>query len=110
MCLDMGGALVGGARVFIDCIREREWVLDLFEALVGARLLYGFHQVGGVRYDIPAGWAQKCRETIHLVELRLLEYEDMLDRNAFFPARTQGAGIISRELAQTVCLSGPLIR
>ncbi|HEX7785686.1 MAG TPA: NADH-quinone oxidoreductase subunit D, partial [Methylomirabilota bacterium] len=63
-CLDMGGALGGGATVFLYCIREREWVLDLFEALVGARLLYGFHQVGGTRYDIPAGWAQKCRETI----------------------------------------------
>src|SRR5258708_18637122 len=34
----------------------------------------------------------------------------MLERNAFFQARTQGVGIISRELAQTVGLSGPLIR
>ncbi|HSE03185.1 MAG TPA: NADH-quinone oxidoreductase subunit D, partial [Methylomirabilota bacterium] len=109
-CLDMGGALGGGATVFLYCIRERELVLDLFEALVGARLLYGFHQVGGTRYDIPAGWAQKCRETIALIEKRLDEYEDMLERNAFFLARTQGVGGISRELAQTVGLSGPLIR
>jgi NADH-quinone oxidoreductase subunit D len=109
-CLDMGGALGGGATVFLYCIREREWVLDLFEALVGARLLYGFHQVGGTRYDIPAGWAQKCRETITLIEKRIDEYEDMLERNAFFQARTQGVGTISRELAQTVGISGPLIR
>src|SRR5215510_7346967 len=46
-CMDMGGALGGGATIFLYCIRERELVLDLFEALVGARLLYGFHQVGG---------------------------------------------------------------
>src|SRR5260370_875353 len=71
-CLDMGGALGGGATVFLYCIREREWVLDLFEALVGARLLYGFHQVGGVRYDIPAGSAQECRGTIEPRERRLL--------------------------------------
>jgi NADH-quinone oxidoreductase subunit D len=109
-CMDMGGALGGGATVFLYCIREREWVLDLFEALVGARLLYGFHQVGGTRYDIPAGWAQKCRETIALIEKRLDEYEDMLEGNAFFLARTQGVGGISRELAQTVGISGPLIR
>jgi NADH-quinone oxidoreductase subunit D len=106
----MGGALGGGATVFLYCIREREWVLDLFEALVGARLLYGFHQVGGTRYDIPAGWAQKCRETVAVIERRLNEYEDMLERNAFFQARTQGVGTISRELAQTVGISGPLIR
>jgi NADH-quinone oxidoreductase subunit D len=37
-CMDMGGALGGGATIFLYCIREREWVLDLFEALVGARL------------------------------------------------------------------------
>ncbi|MGH7348404.1 MAG: NADH-quinone oxidoreductase subunit D, partial [Candidatus Rokuibacteriota bacterium] len=103
-------ALGGGATVFLYCIREREWVLDLFEALVGARLLYGFHQVGGTRYDIPAGWARKCRETIALIERRVDEYEDMLERNAFFQARTQGVGAISRELAQTVGISGPLIR
>ena len=42
-----------GATVFLYCIREREAVLDLFESLVGARLLYGFHQVGGTRYDLP---------------------------------------------------------
>ena len=56
-CMDMGGALGGGATIFLYCIRERELVLDLFESLVGARLLYGFHQVGGVRYDVPAGFA-----------------------------------------------------
>src|SRR5574339_238477 len=109
-CLDMGGALGGGSTIFLDCIRERELVLDLFESLGGARLLYGFHQVGGVRYDIPAGWAQKCRDTIGLIERRLDEYEDMLEGNAFFQARTQGVGVISRELAQTVGVSGPLIR
>ena len=60
-CMDMGGALGGGATIFLYCIRERELVLDLFEALVGARLLYGFHQVGGVRYDMPDGWTAQCR-------------------------------------------------
>ena len=109
-CMDMGGALGGGATVFLYCIREREMVLDLFESLTGARLLYGFHQVGGTRYDIPAGWTERCRETVHLIERRIDEYEAMLEDNAFFLARTQGVGIISRELAQEVGVSGPLAR
>src|SRR5499425_3509303 len=109
-CMDMGGALGGGATVFLYCIRERETVLDLFEALTGARLLYGFHQPGGTRYDLPADWAARVRETIGLVEKRLDEYEDMLESNAFFQARTQGVGVISRALAQDVGISGPLIR
>ena len=109
-CMDMGGALGGGATIFLYCIRERELVLDLFEALVGARLLYGFFQVGGTRYDIPDGWAQKCRETIDLIEARIDEYEQMLERNAFFLARAKGVGIVSRELAQDVGIAGPLLR
>jgi NADH:ubiquinone oxidoreductase subunit D len=66
--------------------------------------------VGGVRYDIPAGWDKQVRDTVDRIEQRVVEYEDMLDRNAFFLARTQGVGVISRELAQEVGLSGPLVR
>jgi NADH-quinone oxidoreductase subunit D len=109
-CMDMGGALGGGATIFLYCIREREMVLDLFEALVGARLLYGFFQVGGTRYDIPDGWAQKCRETVDFIDSRVDEYEQMLERNAFFLARAKGVGIISRDLAQDVGVAGPLLR
>ena len=109
-CLDMGGALGGGATVFLYCIRERELVLDLFESLTGARLLYGFHQIGGTRYDIPASWAQTCRETVDLIEKRVDEYEAMLEDNAFFLMRTQGVGVIDKTLAQEVGISGPLAR
>ena len=109
-CMDMGGALGGGATIFLYAIRERELVLDLFESLTGARLLYGFHQVGGVRYDVPAGWAERCRQTVDLIGRRVDEYEAMLEDNPFFLVRTQGVGVISRELAQGVGVCGPLIR
>ncbi|HSF06838.1 MAG TPA: NADH-quinone oxidoreductase subunit D [Methylomirabilota bacterium] len=109
-CLDMGGALGGGATVFLYTMRERETILDLFESLTGARLLYGFHQVGGVRYDVPAGWPEQCRRTIEQVGQRVDEYEAMLEDNAFFLVRTQGVGTISRELALGMGVSGPLVR
>ena len=109
-CMDMGGALGGGATIFLYCIRERELILDLFEALVGARLLYGFFQVGGTRYDIPDGWTQKCLETVNLIDSRVDEYQQMLEQNAFFLARAKGVGIISRDLAEDVGIAGPLLR
>jgi len=109
-CMDMGGALGGGATIFLYCIRERELVLDLFESLTGARLLYGFHQVGGVRYDVPEGWAAQCTQTIDLIEARIDEYQQMLEGNAFFLMRTQSVGVISRELALDVGVAGPLLR
>jgi NADH:ubiquinone oxidoreductase subunit D len=109
-CMDMGGALGGGATIFLYTIRERELILDLFESLVGARLLYGFFQVGGVRYDLPDGWTTQCRETVELLESRISEYERMLEDNPFFLARAEGVGVISRELAEEVGISGPLLR
>jgi NADH-quinone oxidoreductase subunit D len=109
-CMDMGGALGGGATIFLYCIRERELVLDLFESLTGARLLYGFHQVGGVRYDMPEGWTAQCTQTIDLIDARIDEYQQMLEGNAFFLMRTQGVGVISKELALDVGVAGPLLR
>jgi NADH-quinone oxidoreductase subunit D len=109
-CMDMGGALGGGATIFLYTIREREAILDLFESLVGARLLYGFFQVGGVRYDIPAGWIEQCRQTVDHLDQRISEYEQMLEGNPFFMARAQGVGVITRELAEGVGISGPLLR
>jgi NADH-quinone oxidoreductase subunit D len=109
-CLDMGGALGGGSTIFLYAIRERELVLDLFESLTGARLLYGFHQIGGVRYDLPEGWAAECRKTVDLIDARLYEYEGMLEQNAFFHLRTKGVGVISRELAEDIGIGGPLLR
>ena len=109
-CMDMGGALGGGATIFLYTIRERELILDLFESLVGARLLYGFYQVGGVRYDIPEGWAKSCADTLAVIETRVVEYERMLEHNPFFLARAQHVGRISRELAEDIGISGPLLR
>ena len=109
-CLDMGGALGGGATIFLYCIRERELILDLFESLVGARLLYGFYQVGGVRYDLPPGWVEQCRATVDFIDQRINEYQQMLEENSFFLVRTQGVGVISRELAEDVGIAGPLVR
>jgi NADH-quinone oxidoreductase subunit D len=109
-CMDMGGALGGGSTIFLYCIRERELLLDLFESLTGARLLYGFHQIGGVRYDVPEGWAAECRKVVDLVDQRLDEYEGLLQDNAVFHLRTKGVGVISQALAEDVGIAGPLAR
>src|SRR2546427_12856096 len=53
---------------------------------------------------------RSCRTTLDRVEQRLGEYEAMLEDNAFFLVRTQGVGVVSRELAEDVGISGPLIR
>src|SRR5256884_2530164 len=91
-CLDMGGALGGGATVFLYCIREREMVLDRFEELTGARLLYGFHQLGGTRYHIPPDLVTKVREDADFLDRRHHHDQAMLRRTTDFLVRTRVFG------------------
>ena len=57
----------------------------------------------------PAG-PRSAGRPIDLIEQRVDEYEEMLEDNPFFTMRTQGVGVISRELALDVGISGPLLR
>jgi NADH-quinone oxidoreductase subunit D len=107
--LDMGGALGGGATVFLYCIREREDVLDLFESLTGRALSVRLAPGGGVRYDIPADWAAKCRATVDKIDGASRVRGDARVATRSSSARTQGVGGLARA-RQEVGISGPLVR
>ena len=57
------GLDMGAFTPFLYCFREREMILDLFEALCGARLTYSYITTGGVREDLPDGWVERCRSS-----------------------------------------------
>ncbi len=108
--LDMGGALGGGSGVFIYTFRERDYILDLFEMVTGGRFHYNTHTIGGNRHDIPAGWDREVFKVLDLIESRLPEYEAMSSNNAIFVARTKGVGVIDKDLALGLGLTGPILR
>ena len=109
-CLDMGGALGGGATSFMHTFRERELILDVFEELTGCRFHYNHHTVGGLRHDIPAGWDQMVKKVLDIIETRCHEYEGMLVENPVFIARTRGVGVVDPDLAVELGVSGPNLR
>lgn len=108
--LDMGGALGGGASIFMHTMRERETILDCFEMWTGSRFHYNTLCVGGNRHDVPAGFAEQVRRTYTVIGERLKEYEDFLGDNAIFLARTQGVGRVDAALAMELGVSGPILR
>jgi NADH-quinone oxidoreductase subunit D len=108
--LDLGGALGGGSTLFLHCFRERELILDLFEEVTGARFHYNTHTIGGNRHDLPAGFAQKAKAALDLIESRIAEYEDMSLGNSIFTARTKGVGVLDGELALELGITGPILR
>ena len=108
--LDLGGALGGGATAFMWCFRERELILDLFEQVTGARFHYNTHSIGGNRHDIPAGWAASVKSAMDVIEKRISESEDLTLNTRIFRVRTEGVGVLSKELAIALGQSGPILR
>jgi NADH-quinone oxidoreductase subunit D len=90
--------------------REREKILDLFEAISGARMMCNFMRFGGCRCDAPAGWREQAQKVVDDFPAFLDEFEALLNENEIIMARTQGVGILPRELAINASITGPMLR
>ncbi|MSP92690.1 MAG: NADH-quinone oxidoreductase subunit D [Myxococcales bacterium] len=108
--LDVGGAIGGGASVFMYAFRDRDRVLDLFEELTGCRFHYNTHQVGGNRHDVPPGWDRRVLAEMDAIESALPDYVTLTAANAIFRDRTVGVGVLGRDLALELGLGGPIGR
>ena len=90
--------------------RERENILDLFEALTGSRMMCNYMRFGGCRVDTPAGWLEQAQKVVTEFPRFLDEYENLLVGNEILMERTQGIGVLSPELAIDSAISGPMAR
>ena len=95
---------------FLYAFRERERIVDLFEEISGARLLYNYIWIGGVAFDAPEGWLDKVAEFCDYFEPKIKEYNDLLSYNKIFIERTANVGVIPADLAINYGLSGPSLR
>jgi len=90
--------------------REREKILDLFESLSGARMMCDYMRFGGCRCDLPPGWIAEAQKVVDEYPRFLDEYEQFLTENEIIMARTQGVGVLPRELAINASVTGPMLR
>jgi len=101
---------VGATTVFLYAFRERERVIDLLEAMTGARLTYNWIRAGGVPEDLPEGFEAATRAFLAEFLPRLDENDRLLTGNRVFRARCEGIGVISKEMAVAYGASGPVAR
>jgi NADH:ubiquinone oxidoreductase subunit D len=101
---------IGAMTVFIYCFREREWILDLYEMICGARLTVTYPRVGGVRNDVPQEFLDSLWKFTDEFPSRILEYETLIDQNRIWLQRTVGIGVISAEEAVNWGMTGPTLR
>jgi NADH-quinone oxidoreductase subunit D len=121
--------------VFLYCFREREDLLDCYEAVSGARMHAAYYRPGGVYRDLPDSMpqyeAQFSRNARQLAEMNadrrgsLLDfieaftarfprcvddYETLLTENRIWKQRTVGIGVVAPERALALGFSGVMLR
>ncbi|HEV7912831.1 MAG TPA: NADH-quinone oxidoreductase subunit D [Albitalea sp.] len=126
---------VGAMTTFLYAFREREDLMDVYEAVSGARLHAAYYRPGGVYRDLPDRMplyeVSKYRDESKVRELNknregsvldfiedftnrfpryVDEYETLLTDNRIWKQRTVGIGVVSAERAKALGFTGPMLR
>jgi NADH-quinone oxidoreductase subunit D/NADH-quinone oxidoreductase subunit C/D len=96
---------------FLYGIRERELILDLFEAVSGSRMMNNYMRFGGVAADLPEGWVERARDLVsNRLPRVMVELENLMSGNEIFVARTRGVGVLTAQEAIAYSMAGPMLR
>src|SRR2546428_5327856 len=109
-CVGASAMELGAFTVFLYMIKAREYLWELVEMVTGARLTVSYCRVGGVKGDLPDGFAEQCRKALEETRKVLAEADALLTRNRIFVDRMSGTGKISAEDAISYGITGPFLR
>jgi NADH-quinone oxidoreductase subunit D len=101
---------LGAVSMMLYGWREREELLRYFAKVTGLRMNHNYIRPGGVVADLPAGWRDDVLGLCEVIEPRLDEWDVLLTGQPIFIDRTQGVGVITREQAIALGLTGPILR
>ena len=108
--LSIYGVFVGHTTMFMWPLGDRELFIDLAEKLTGARITHSYIVPGGVRRDLPQGFAEEAVKRTLYFEKRLDEYEKIFFNNPLFSSRAKGVGVLPRREAVALGCTGPTLR
>jgi len=109
-CIGASAMELGAFTVFLYMIKAREYLWELVEDVTGARLTISYARVGGVKADLPHGFALKVRKAFKETRQVLEEVGKLLTGNRIFMDRMVGVGALSREETIAYAITGPLLR
>lgn len=101
---------IGAITPFPWMLRDREHILRLLEWASGARMLYNYIWVGGLFYDLPVGFEERCLEFTQYIKPKLEEFEQVVLENKIFVDRTANVGVLPADLAINYGITGPMLR
>ena len=97
---------IGALTVFLYCFREREQILRLFDDLAGQRMMMSYIRIGGLALDPPLDFFPRVRAFLKTMPEKIDEYENLLTGNPIFINRLKGVGLLSREDAISLGVTG----
>ncbi len=101
---------LGAVSMMLYGFREREVLLDIFEAVTGLRMNHAYIRIGGVIMDVPEEGSAKIRDFLRVMPGRIDEYETILNENPIWLERNVGVGMLSAADALALGVSGPMLR
>ena len=101
---------MGAVTMFFYTFRERETLYNLIEELTGTRLTTSYTRVGGLVRDMSPEFVRDLRTWMSHFGGEISEYEKLLTRNRIWVDRTKDVGIITKEQAIALGMSGPNLR
>src|SRR5437879_3725786 len=101
---------LGAVSMMLYGFREREVLLDIFEAVTGLRMNHAYIRIGGVIMDVPEEGSAKIRDFLRVMPGRIDEYETILNENPIWLERSVGVGMLSAADALALGVSGPMLR
>ena len=104
------GMDTGAMTIFLITFTEREKLYNLFEELTGARFTTSYTRIGGMSRDIPDGWLDRVSKFCDGVLPVIDEVDGLLTRNRIFLDRTDGIGVIPKEVAIAYGITGANLR
>lgn len=105
-----GGMEIGALTVMTIGFREREMILDFFEAVTGLRMNHAYVRPGGVANDLPESGLAQLRDLIKWLEDHLPEYAAFCNENPIFRGRMMGIGRQDLTASMALGVTGPMLR
>ena len=95
---------------FMYTFRDREIIQDLFEEVTGERMMYAYFRAGGVAWDVPNDFRERCLEILSAVRRGIGDIDGLMTDNEVIIARCRGVSPVTPEDAINWGLTGPMLR
>ena len=104
------GMELGATTIFLQGLRMRERILDLFELITGLRMNHAYIRPGGVAQDLPPGALEAIREFLARQPRSCTDLRTLIDANPVFMARTKGVAYLDLAGCMALGVTGPMLR